>query len=182
MEQSTMSGTRAERGMRFSCDQRWDDMEARGTDRFCQSCQKPVIDLTGWERDELQGWFEEHPHSCGMYRAEQVDRSLVAIADMDLGARRGLLAALAALTLTTAQAQSGAPTPAATEQSPIHAVPTIPAERVAETNVDRCWVEKETILPETPRKHHWRRRTLYISKRFPFVHYRRRHVLGMRGF
>ena len=41
------------RGMRIECSKRWEDMDPAGRDRCCDSCQKPVIDFTGWSREEL---------------------------------------------------------------------------------------------------------------------------------
>lgn len=34
------------RGMHFTCERSWDDMTPMADGRFCDSCQKPVIDLT----------------------------------------------------------------------------------------------------------------------------------------
>ncbi|MEO8590918.1 MAG: hypothetical protein ABI432_16190 [Flavobacteriales bacterium] len=173
-----MSGTKATRGMRFTCDQRWEDMEAHGRDRFCSSCQKPVVDFTGWERDALVGWFKDRPDTCGMFRAEQVDPSLVAMKELDLGLRRGSLAALAALTLTTAQAQREPAAPVRMEQTPGSVTRTVSKEQPRETSTDRCWVEKETIPSKAKTERRSARRKLYVSTRFPFVHLRRRHTMG----
>lgn len=65
------------KGMRFTCSEQWQDMRPMGKDRFCMSCQKPVIDFTDWERDALIAYFKERPVACGQFRAEQVDPTLI---------------------------------------------------------------------------------------------------------
>ncbi len=173
-----MSGIKPAKGMHFTCDQRWEDMAPLGNDRFCHSCQKPVIDFTGWERDAMVAWFKERPLSCGQFRAEQIDPSLVAMKELDLGVRRGFFAALAALTFATAHAQQGTPSHAPTEQAPHSAVRATHATPPAKLEVDRCWVEKETRAVDKSSTRSAPRRKLYISKRFPFIHLRHRRTMG----
>ena len=169
--------------MRFSCDQRWEDMAQAGNDRFCLSCQKPVIDFTGWERDALVAWFKEQPDTCGMFRAEQVDPSLIAMKEVDLGVRKGLFATLAALAFTTAQAQVVTPSPALMEQTEGRTPrQTQIKEQPAELELERCWVEKETISAGTSKSRSSARSKLYLSKRFPFVHRRRFRTIGCPSF
>lgn len=164
--------------MRFSCDQRWEDMAPAGNDRFCLSCQKPVVDFTGWERDALVAWFRERPDTCGMFRAEQVDPSLIAMKEVDLGVRKGIFAALAALTLTTAQAQGERSSPALMEQTDSGAPGRQVERQPNELNGERCWVEKETVTADKPQKRSSGRHKLYVSKRFPFIHLKRRRTMG----
>ena len=159
----------AQRGMRFSCDQTWEAMQARGADRFCDRCAKPVLDLTQVGREELRARYAVAPDTCGRFTLEQVEPDLTPLPAVSQHMLNGALAALTALTLQTAYAQ-GTTTPApATEQSM--------GERSVEQGRsvevwERCWVEKSvepaaTVAPAAPRVRY------YWSKRFPFVHKRR---------
>jgi|688.fasta_scaffold24756_6 hypothetical protein len=156
-----------QRGMRFSCDQQWEAMRPEGKDRYCEQCAKPVIDFTAWNRTELKAWYAEHPETCGMFRVEQVDPGLVPLPELPRGLLNGAMAALAALTLHTAQAQVPAPRTAPTEQTPASTTPT---QQQVPLDGEKCWMEKpapEQAVAPKPRARY------YMSARFPFVHKRR---------
>ncbi len=171
----TQSITNA-RGMNFTCSRSWEEMTPMEGGRFCNSCQKPVIDFTGWDRNELIAFFKTKPDSCGQFEAHQVDPSLIPIEDVGNGIRRGFFASLTALALASAQAQDP-PAPIATEQvlgTPIrkgHAIPqvdtasTSPCIELARNPSD--------VAKRSPNE-----RRVYLSSRFPFVHVRRRHFRG----
>lgn len=155
------------RGMRFTCDQQWEEMRPEGTDRYCEQCAKPVIDFTAWDRTELKAWYAKHPETCGLFRIEQMDPSLVPLPEVPRGLLNGALAALAALTLHTAQAQVPTSPPTPTEQVP---ATTTASEQSALPVQEKCWMEKpapeQAVAPK-------RRAKYYVSARFPFVHKRR---------
>ncbi len=159
----------AQRGMRFNCDQTWEAMQARDTDRFCDRCAKPVLDLTQWGREELRALYAVAPDTCGRFSLEQVEPDLTPLPTVSQHMLNGALAALTALTLQTAYAQ-GTTTPApATEQST--GARSVEQGRSVEV-WERCWVEKSveptaTVAPAAPRVRY------YWSRRFPFVHKRR---------
>lgn len=156
-----------QRGMRFTCDQAWEALRPDGTDRYCEQCAKPVIDFTAWTRTELKAWYAEHPDTCGLFRIEQVDPGLVPVPELPRGLMNGAMAALAALTLHTAQAQVPTPRTAPTEQTPAS---TTTAELEAAVDGEKCWMEKpapEAVIAPA------RKAKYYVSARFPFVHKRR---------
>ncbi|MBL7982209.1 MAG: hypothetical protein JNL52_10435 [Flavobacteriales bacterium] len=156
-----------QRGMRFTCDQRWEAMRPEGTDRYCEQCAKPVIDFTAWSRTDLKAWYAEHPETCGMFRIEQVDPGLVPVPELPRGLLNSAMAALAALTLHTAQAQVPTPRTPPTEQTPASTTTTHLETAVVD---EKCWMEKpapEKAVAPKPRARY------YVSGRFPFVHKRR---------
>lgn len=144
--------------------------------RFCDACQKPVIDFTGWGREELIAYFRAKPDTCGQFEPHQVGRSLIPIDQLGQGMRRGLFASLVALAAGTLQAQE-APTPTATEQGIVPAIPaTVPPGTDHITSNPRKPWAVDTPAPATEKKR--KRHRVYVSKRFPFVHVRRRHLKG----
>jgi hypothetical protein len=159
--------------MRFECSKRWKDLAETDRGRFCDSCQKPVIDFTGWTREELIAWFKREPETCGMFEKHQIDPRYVPIEDLGRGVRRGLFAAIAAFGLNASQGQ--APTePTAKEQiarTPGSALPAAERPRSYSVNPKKTWEECPAIPDRTPRRSKVR---VYISGSFPFVHIGRR--------
>lgn len=166
------------RGMKFVCDRSWDDMAATDHGRFCDSCQKPVIDFTGWSREELIAWFKSEPETCGMFERHQIDASYVPIADAARQWRRGFLAIFAALSLGATQAQAPAqPTPI--EQSARRSGSTgnaAASQRSMSTNPKLTWDVCPAIPDPTPRRSRTR---VYLSGSFPFVHIGKRRFRTM---
>ncbi|WP_316803767.1 carboxypeptidase-like regulatory domain-containing protein [Pedobacter nototheniae] len=76
-----------------SCNERWNDMTANEAGRFCDSCQKSVIDFTGFNDQDLRNWFiENQGKGCGRFRPEQLGRFV----DPEISTRKfrpGLIAA-----------------------------------------------------------------------------------------
>src|SRR6185295_10674392 len=62
------------------CTREWHDLiETNGSERYCNSCDKHIIDFTKWSRDDLLEYFSEHSVSCGKFRIDQVEPSIVEI-------------------------------------------------------------------------------------------------------
>ena len=169
-----MGGT-PKQGMKFSCDQRWEDMAPQGNDRFCLSCQKPVIDFTTWDRTALIAYFKERPDTCGQFRAEQVDPSLIPLGNPTRPWRSGFLAAVAALAITTGRAQDAMPPAATTEQAPV------PASHDTGTGIHDKWGPEIGIKADGPYCKKLEpiskappRRRVFVSGLFPFLHIRER--------
>ncbi|MBK7382780.1 MAG: hypothetical protein IPI81_05515 [Flavobacteriales bacterium] len=145
--------------------------------RFCGSCQHRVVDFTGWGREAVITYKREHPEACGRYRTEQIDPTLTPVKEL-ITPKRGILAASIALSSLTTVGQTNESAP--TEQLS----PTItPAdEEHGSTLSDKpdgirgtCPVPEEEEVIENE---HWNSKKLFVSKRFPFVHLRRRYVMG----
>lgn len=156
--------------MRFACDRTWDSMRPTERGRFCDSCQKPVIDFTGWSRDELIAWFKREPEACGMFERHQVDPRYVPIEEVGLHFRRGFLAVVAALSLGASYAQApvepqrleqGARTPGALPER------TQRAPSQYSVNPKKTWDVCPAIPERTSRRNKVR---VYLSGSFPFVH------------
>ena len=179
-----MPMNRPTHGMRFNCDRGWETLAPDKGGRFCDSCQKTVIDFTGWNREELIAWFKREPETCGMFERHQVDPRYVPIEQVGRNARRGFLAMLTAFSLGAAHAQ--APTePARMEQTP--RTPGTGTERgdrahrPYSVNPKKTWAECPAIPERTPRRHKVR---VYLSRSFPFVHVgkRRFRAIGCPSF
>lgn len=159
------------------CKERWQDMTPCVGGRFCGACAKPVIDFTAWPREQVIAHLNAHPDTCGQYLPEQLDPSLVPLADVTGKARRGFLAALAAFTLSAAHAQQR-PDPAPTEQVPARPSKNVAAplhpEKQRVTSVDVRNGHLVCPVPEAS-THKRRHRHVYLSPRFPFIQVRYPH-------
>ncbi|GAB3943274.1 hypothetical protein GCM10028805_09250 [Spirosoma harenae] len=70
------------------CQQRWQDMEAGETGRFCAHCQKTVVDFTAMSDQQLVGYFLAQPKKvCGRFTAEQLHRASIAGLSVRTGSR-----------------------------------------------------------------------------------------------
>ncbi len=159
--------------MRIECTKRWEDMAPSHQGRFCDSCQKSLIDFTGWSRDELIAWFRREPETCGMFEKHQIDPRYVPVEDLGRHARRGLFAVIAALSLGASHAQPPA-APATMEQLE----PTRGSEagnsahpRSYSANPKKTWEECPAIPDRAPKKN---KVHVYVSKHFPYLHIGRR--------
>ena len=57
------------------CHEEWSEMIDNNTGKFCNSCQKSVVDFTNFSDRELRSWFTENQgKSCGKFKPEQLDR------------------------------------------------------------------------------------------------------------
>lgn len=57
------------------CQEKWADMQATNSGRFCDSCQKSVIDFTQFTDADLLKWLSNNKHkACGRFVPEQLDR------------------------------------------------------------------------------------------------------------
>lgn len=151
---------------------------------FCQACAKPVIDLTTWPRAGVVHYLEQRPGTCARLLPEQLDRSLVPVKDLFAPLRKGSFAALAATALSM-----GAHGPAPTEQMP--GVDPRPQEPRRRTDVqgrsieqrDGAWVCPVPAGPAPEiRRDRYRGRGLYLTRRFPFIRFHRRVLMGAPAF
>jgi hypothetical protein len=138
--------------------------------RFCDGCQKPVIDFTTWREEELQAWFRTGARGCGRFEVQQLDPSLVPIDQIGRSLQRGLFATAAAFVIGNSQAQTIDPI-APTEQvdssfnSNGHGVNARLAVEARNPKLTR-----ETCPPIAPPPIRVFKKRTYLSWRFPFVH------------
>ncbi|MBP7409169.1 MAG: hypothetical protein KA941_10465 [Flavobacteriales bacterium] len=164
-----------------SCKENWNQMPTVGNGRFCQKCQHSVVDFSNWDHAAVVTYKQAHPEACGRYRLEHVEPDLIPLADLLLP-KRGILVAGLALGAIQVSAQVSEPQP--TEQvapvpdpatpTGIKAVPLVVSDKPDGVHGTCPRIVLEEPLP-TAYKNPSR---LYVSKRFPFVHKRRRYVMG----
>lgn len=161
----------------FSCSQKWETMELRGADRHCQSCKKNVVDFTEMDRDAIRTYFKAQPATCGRFRTEQVEPRMVPLTETFGPLRAGIFALLTTLSIHSASAQEPAPT----EQiaSPDRDASNASSEKYYMNNAvikmtpgGPVCMKQEPVVQRTSRKR------LFLSDRFPFVHFRSRTRLG----
>lgn len=59
------------------CSQNWDAMTPNERGRFCDLCQKTVIDFTTWSDTAMYNFFsKDHGHVCGRFLSTQLDRPI----------------------------------------------------------------------------------------------------------
>ncbi len=55
------------------CHEKWNSFAKTEQGGFCGSCQKEVIDFTGWSEDRLKAYFKKPPvNACGRFKSEQL--------------------------------------------------------------------------------------------------------------
>lgn len=162
-----------------ACSEDWSAMRFVEGGRFCDRCQHAVVDFVGWRREAVLAYKRQHPEACGRYEAEHIEPHLVPLVDLLLPKRRVLAAGLLLGSVhVMAQADAPAPTeqlpftsgqanvpePAAVSEKPdgVHGICPVPVNEPVKTQ------------PYRRRPH----RKVYVSRRFPFIHIRRRRVMG----
>jgi hypothetical protein len=59
------------------CSQNWEEMSIIGKGRFCDSCNKTVIDFTQYSDQQLADFFKRSKeHMCGKFRNDQLEKPL----------------------------------------------------------------------------------------------------------
>lgn len=112
------------------CHENWDDMTRQEKGRFCNSCQKLVLDMTHYSDKEIISFFKNKEYDvCGQFRDDQLDRKLIwNTENKPKLLSKGLVAAsFAAAMLVPGSLQSSEPVQINTEtnsteeeESPIH--------------------------------------------------------------
>ena len=60
------------------CSEQWDDMQQSGAGRYCDRCEKSIVDLTAKSDAELIRFFKNKAHHvCGRLLPGQLNRKLV---------------------------------------------------------------------------------------------------------
>ena len=100
------------------CSEQWDDMQQAGAGRYCDRCEKNIIDLTSKSDAELIRFFKNKEENvCGRLLSSQLDRVLVQpVSKMNLHWLMPL--ALGAIAFTPALAQELRPVMVHSDQTP----------------------------------------------------------------
>ena len=76
-----MTPNRAEIVLTNPCSENWNVMQVDSVGRFCDSCQKSVIDFTSKTDDEIKAFLKDKPGEqlCGRFYVHQVERIRIEI-------------------------------------------------------------------------------------------------------
>ncbi|GAB4041808.1 carboxypeptidase-like regulatory domain-containing protein [Spirosoma jeollabukense] len=73
-----MPNKRIELAIAAPCQQRWQGMKPKESGRFCDSCQKTVVDFTAMTDQQIGAYFSDQPKNvCGRFTAGQLNRDVV---------------------------------------------------------------------------------------------------------
>lgn len=139
------------------CQQRWQDMKLAGSGRFCDSCQKTVVDFAAMTDQQIGAYFSNKPqHVCGRFTVSQLNRDVVIAKNAPNSAMKqrwlGLMTA-GLLTWSTAQGQS----PQLPDNSVLVSARIIPEspttinlieQHVTSTSEDSTWVITGQVIAE----------------------------------
>jgi hypothetical protein len=162
--------------MEFICNQDWNSMDVIQRGKFCQQCQREVIDFTRQTEKQILGHKKPNEKTCGLFTAEQVyDDIITPISLHPLRKYAAVAATLLALETSSVIAQQK--DSVKTEQVQIW-------KPGGENKENICPVQDNIEIKFKPKEVHLfntKKREYYLTKRFPFIHarYTRKHyVMG----
>lgn len=147
------------------CNQEWENMRDHPKGKYCDACQKPVIDFTQYSREQIAVYLKLFPKSCGTYYMADVDPSFIRTDHLVQKVRRPfiLLGLLSFLGF----------------KSPVYGQSRVPEASAPAADTDYVKpvvkiLEDDTALeintPEPVKAAHKNRRSKrYLSKRFPYI-------------
>jgi CarboxypepD_reg-like domain len=82
------------------CSENWNNMKPYGYGRYCDSCEKEVIDFTKFTDQDLINWFrKDSVNICGMLKPSQLNNLIVAKSTFSLKRFKPSLIAASLITL-----------------------------------------------------------------------------------
>lgn len=179
----------------FSCDQDWEAMQPTRCGRFCSMCSREVHDLTNKTFAEIQKLKAADPSMCGMFTLEQLEPDLIPIEIPAANAVRCWLATAAAffgLNLAEARARSSSNAPVeividgaavSTGEEAIGRSQYLPGDDPTgrdsrKRKPIKLFKRKPVKKSDTAAPARRKKKKIYFSKRFPFVHIRRARRFG----
>ena len=153
-----MPNKRIEIAIPEPCQQRWQDMKPENAGRFCDSCQKTVVDFTAMTDQQIGAYFSNQPKNvCGRFAASQLNRDVALAQNASNSAIKqrwlGLMAA-GLLSWSFAQGQS-AQLPDQNVLISERIISELPArgdrteQRETTTAKDSTWVIEGKVIAET---------------------------------
>ncbi len=158
--------------MTYVCSQKWEKMTKVSCGRYCNKCEKIIYDFTRLSSNEIKQKKMEDPDVCGMFLPHQV--KIEGEVEISLTHIKKWLTRIAAVATLTVGGKVKAQ------------VDTIRVEHIQTPENDSLTVSQDVVIPlpsgrtypevtpkcagllEKPRAR------VYFSKRFPFLHIRRR--------
>ncbi|PHR28420.1 MAG: hypothetical protein COA38_12230 [Fluviicola sp.] len=171
--------------LKFNCHKDLDSMSQTDKGKFCSSCQKEVIDFTQLSYSEIQLAKGDRTEMCGMFLPEQIDPSLHPIELPKVRTWAFLSTILVSLNFSSVSAQStvdpkieqargASNAPNLTQQEAKNRMENgqhISLSKAAAPEAENPQQESNTTNFKRMKKWFW-------SKRFPFIHRKRRHYAG----
>jgi len=168
-----------------NCHQNWDRMSPAEGGRFCNQCNKTVIDFSGLSHQEILARLSTGTKLCGRFTNVQLDRHVAG--PVELNPRKSLFTWLSGLLLFFSyKPLSAGRQPVATEQGPAHHTSSGIRFSIPEIEKDsvRTKEEPKADKPSRPKKEkgvafRTKRNTFYWCRRFPFIRKRRCYMGGI---
>jgi hypothetical protein len=175
--------------MTFVCNEDYSKMPCTDGGRFCNSCSKSIHDFTDLSIAEIRRLKETDPEICGIFMVEQVDPNLKEL-KFPYKNRVAIWASTLFMAFGSADtfAQSGHDPKVEQSQGSSNA-PKLSGQEI-ESNMNqgkhislsRSAPEANETTEYNPRKarraYKRMHRRVYVNKRFPFIHIRRRYRMG----
>jgi hypothetical protein len=169
----------------ISCSQEWENMPDHDAGKYCNACSKPVLDFTDWSRSEIIGYFKSYPKTCGMFKREDVDTSIIPVNYPSVRKPMFILGLVTFLGIHSEGFAQSTPVKTSLSGTDSGSKNNQPApvsfsdsvEYIDENGCPVLKVEKKKIV-----KKNYRRKGFYLSRRFPFVHRKSRRLMGCFAF
>jgi hypothetical protein len=168
----------------LQCSANWNEMLPTSCGRFCESCNKTVIDFTAHSTQDIDAYFKANPGTCGRFRLEQVERDKIPLR-VPIRIPSAMLIALTTAAITPILAP--AMKPGIRLEQPIHPDPfqseSYPDSLIRPNKVQICPIEPAVPAAEVhTTKNYSNPKGFYLSWEFPFIHKKRRTWLGCPHF
>jgi hypothetical protein len=162
--------------LKYSCNQNWVNMKPTKDGRFCDFCGKNIIDFSNHSIQEIQNYSKDKENLCGAFALEQLEPELVSAEKIISPLKKYLLVILSFINYEISGSNIVLTEKHKTEQSILpdtndkkNTKKTIPKPITSE---EKKYSEYNDCPPEshsTSKSHR-----LYFSKRFPFIHFRKK--------
>lgn len=170
--------------LKFNCQEDLESMSCTDKGKFCSSCQKEVIDFTKMSYSVIQQVKGNQSEMCGMFLPEQIDpnlhpielpkvRSLAFLSTILVSLNFGNVSAQSTVDPKTEQAQGASNAPRLTPEEA-----KVKMERGEHISMSITAPESESSAIKASSKKAEKAKKWYWSKRFPFIHKKRRRMAG----
>ncbi|MFK7786089.1 MAG: hypothetical protein AB8B56_13290 [Crocinitomicaceae bacterium] len=170
----------------FSCQEDIESMAKTNDGAFCSACQKEVIDFTKMSIAEIKETRKLESEICGKFRIEQLEPHLRPIEAPRMKSIAFLSTLLLSLNFNSASAQSTVDPKVEQSHGASNAPNLTPSEVEEKTesgqhiSMSRASVSEEPVISdrELRKLNREHQKKWFWSKRFPFLHKKRRHLSG----
>ena len=143
--------------------------------RYCDSCKQNVVDFTKMTVQEVKNYTEIKGEVCGSFTTTQLEPELIEAERFISPFKKFLVVILSFITYETTAINITSSNNKVKNQtiiSPDNNGNKIVSNLTFEPTINRINLEQEHI--QTDLSVTKKRRRLYLSKKFPFIHYRKR--------